>query len=217
MESKQNIFDYIFKNNVWGNKDSKSGHASNLENTRSIRNFLPEFFEKYKIKSILDAPCGDMYWFSQMNLRKIKYYGYDIVDELIQINKEKFAKNKNYTFEKRDLISDKLPKVDLIFCRDLIIHFPISAVYDLINNFVKTKSKYLMITQHILTSNLYQINTEIEFGKFAFRSLVEPPFNFPNPKILIPEDWADKNVMRCMALYELKTLEDFLKNCQKNL
>lgn len=212
MSKKQEIFEYIFKHNIWGDSDSKSGAGSNLHYTQSIRAFLPDFFEKYKIKSILDAPCGDMFWFSQLNLKKIKYYGYDIVDEMIQNNKEKFAKYKNYKFETADLITDKLPKVDLIFCRDLIIHFPINAVYDLIKNFIKTKSKYLMITQFIVTSEKYSINKDIEFGQFALRSLIEPPFNFPYPQILIPEDWDYKGFMRFMALYELKTLEEFIKN-----
>ncbi|MBP3846986.1 methyltransferase domain-containing protein [bacterium] len=216
MSSNLNIFDYIFKNNIWGDSESKSGYASNFKNTQSIRAFLPEFIEKYKIKSILDAPCGDMYWFSLMNIKNVKYYGFDIVDDIIKINREKFKENRNYKFETKNLITDELPKVDLIFCRDLIIHFPISTVYELINNFVKTKSKYLMITQHILKNNSHVMNADINLGQFAFRSLVEPPFNFPNPKMLIPEDWDDKSIMRCLALYDLKTLESFLSDSVKN-
>ena len=212
MTEQQNIFNSIFKKNTWNDGESRSGPASNLKNTRALRAFLPEFIDNYKIKSMIDAPCGDMYWFSRMDLKKIKYYGYDIVDDLIQINKEKFAKHRNYYFEKKDVITDLLPKVDLILCRDLIIHFPISAIYDLINNFIKSGSKYLLITQHIIKNNAYFMNVDIKFGQFSFRSLVEPPFNFPNPKLLIPEDWDDKNVMRCLALYELKDIENFLKN-----
>ena len=214
LTTMQNIFDLIYKQNIWADNESKSGEASNLKNTESIRAFLPEFIERYKIKSILDAPCGDMYWFSKMNLKKIKYYGYDIVEDLINENRKKFNNNKNYYFEKKDLIIDSLPKVDLILCRDLIIHFPISAVYDLINNFIKSGSKYLLITQHILKNDVYELNKEIDFGYFSFRSLIEPPFNFPNPEILVPEDWYDKNIIRCLALYKLKTLEEFLKNEQ---
>ena len=56
------------------------------------------------------------------------------------------------------------------------------------------------------------MNKEINFGYFTFRSLIEPPFNFPNPKFIVPEDWRDKNIIRGLALYELKTLEEFLKN-----
>lgn len=211
MDPVTKIFNLIFEQNIWGDKESRSGYASNLKNTQSLRSFLPEFFEKYKIKTVIDAPCGDMYWFSKMNLKKIKYYGYDIVDDLIKQNKENFAHCRNYHFETKNLITNKLPKADLILCRDLIIHLPISAVYELLENFVKSGSKYLLITQHILKNDKYVLNKDINFGSFSFRSLIEPPFNFPNPKLLIPEDWDDKNIIRTLALYELKTIDEILK------
>ena len=46
--------------------------------TKVLRSKLPIFIKKYKIKSILDAGCGDFYWMKNINLTKINYYGLDI-------------------------------------------------------------------------------------------------------------------------------------------
>ena len=87
--------------------------------TKILRSKLPIFIKKYKIKSILDAGCGDFYWMKNINLIKINYYGLDIVSKLIEKNKKLYSK-KNITFFKSNLVKDKLPKVDLIICRDVL-------------------------------------------------------------------------------------------------
>ena len=56
--------------------------------TKILRSKLPIFIKKYKIKSILDAGCGDFYWMKNINLIKINYYGLDIVSKLIEKNKK---------------------------------------------------------------------------------------------------------------------------------
>ena len=162
---------------------------------------------------MIDAPCGDMNWASEIQFKKkIKYYGFDIVEQLIQDNKLKFKKRREFHFDKKDVIKDSLPKVDLILCRDLIIHFPIEYVIEAIKNFIKSGSKYLLVTQHIMTDDPTFVNKDIKFGQFAYRNLTRPPFNFPLPILLIPEDWPDYRCIRTMAMYNLKELDEFLKN-----
>lgn len=211
MNVAEQIFKYIYDNNFWGAK-SLSGPGSDLENTKNLRLFLAEFIEKYNIKSMIDAPCGDMFWFSKLNLKDVQYRGYDIVGDIIEKNKRKFKNKKNYSFEKKDVVMEKLPQADLILCRDLIIHLPINAVYVLIKNFIRSKSKYLLITQHVILNDRYPMNEDIRVGDFAFRNLTLPPFNFPLPKLLVQEEWPDTNCLRYMALYELKALDKFYRD-----
>lgn len=213
MDKVNAVFEDIFKQNTWGSTESVSGPGSKLEYTKNIRKVLPELVERFKINSMIDVPCGDLNWFSEINFKKkINYYGFDIVDEIIQNNKYNYKNRRNFHFEKKDAIKDKLPKVDLIFCRDLIIHFPNDAVIELLRNFIKSGSKYLLITQHILTNNSNFQNADIQFGQFTYRNLTRPPFNFPLPKILIPEDWPDYRCIRTMAMYDLKELAEFLNS-----
>lgn len=210
MNIAEQVFKYIHDNNVWGAK-SVSGPGSDLENTRNLRAFLSEFMEKFNIKSMIDAPCGDMFWFSKLDLKDVQYYGFDIVDDIVENDKRMFKDKKNYSFEKKDVVMEKLPKADLVLCRDLIIHLPLKAVYVLIGNFIRSGSKYLLITQHIVLNDKYVMNNDIRVGDFAFRNLTLPPFSFPLPKLLVPEEWPDKNCLRFMALYELTTLDEFYK------
>ena len=93
MSKLKEIFTKVYNENKWNSAESKSGNGSSLKNTQHLREFLPELIDLYNIKSILDIPCGDMNWFSKIDIKNIKYYGYDIVEELIQENREKFKNN----------------------------------------------------------------------------------------------------------------------------
>ena len=64
------IFTDIYKNNTWGDKESLSGPASNLPRTKNLRKVLPELAQLYNIKTMIDAPCGDMFWFSKIKFKK---------------------------------------------------------------------------------------------------------------------------------------------------
>ena len=61
-ESIQDTFVRIYRENYWGNSDSRSGAGSDLTQTAEIRERLPELIEKFSVNSILDIPCGDWHW-----------------------------------------------------------------------------------------------------------------------------------------------------------
>ena len=48
--------------------------------------------------------------------------GVDIVSELIEKNKIKYSRKKNFDFKFLDLTKNKIPSADLIICRDLLFH-----------------------------------------------------------------------------------------------
>lgn len=208
MKNNAQIFTDIYNSNGWGDIESISGPGSRIENTVNLRKELIYLVNKLNIKSILDVPCGDINWMSKVDLKNIRYYGFDIVKELIEQNKEKF-KNKNYNFECKDAISDKLPQVDLILCRDLIIHFPIKEIWNLLNNFIKSGSKYLLISKSI-NQNTY--NQNIEFGSWSPRNLEKPPFNFPKPLYLVLDHDNESHGCGAMGLYKISHLRCFIKN-----
>ena len=121
-------FTNVYKNNLWGCKESFSGPGSTLKNASHDMHFL-----KAKIKdsfplrsciSIVDVPCGDMNWMSTLleDLQKdyeVSYTGLDIVDELIKLNTEKYPQHQFKTF---DVVQEKLLHSDIIICRDLLNH-----------------------------------------------------------------------------------------------
>jgi hypothetical protein len=116
----ETIFNNIYKNNAWNSKESVSGSGSTLNQTKKIRKVLPKLIQDFKINSILDIPCGDFNWMKEISLN-IKYIGADIVDTLTQNNK-KYENNLTH-FLTLDATLDRLPKTDLIICRDCLVHF----------------------------------------------------------------------------------------------
>jgi len=179
------IFDKIYEQNYWHDKDSKSGTGSNLLQTGTLREELPVLFDKYKIKSILDIPCGDFYWFKHVDLKGVDYIGADIVVDLINNLKEEYAPLK---FVKLDICSSPLPKTDLILVRDCFVHLPYSHIKRAINNIKKSGAKYLLTT-----SFPNHRNKNIKLGKWRPINLIDAPFSFPKPIYTINENCTENN------------------------
>src|ERR1035437_3508687 len=109
----ESITNNVFKENLWGGSESRSGPGSNLQNTSEIRVRIPKLLKKYNIKLFIDAPCGDFNWMKVIN-KKLEelldsYLGIDIVDEVIELNNKTFATDK-IKFTRADLTKDKLPE-----------------------------------------------------------------------------------------------------------
>ena len=131
--TRKDIFTDIYLNNKWGDKYSFSGTGSNLNQTKIIIKELKNIIKKYKIKSILDIPCGDFYWMKEFDFQDLNYIGADIVSELVNENIKKFKKS-NVNFQIVDLLIDKIPDSDLIFCRDCLVHFSFKDIFKAIKN-----------------------------------------------------------------------------------
>ena len=86
-ELRRRRFSKIYKKNLWGNSQSRSGDGSTLEYTENIRVELPRLFLKYDIRSVLDGPCGDFNWMSLIaeSNPSIFFIGVDIVPELVKV------------------------------------------------------------------------------------------------------------------------------------
>src|SRR5689334_6537607 len=138
-------FQRIFDENAWGNSESVSGEGSNLERTRVVRAALPGLLARHGVRSILDAPCGDFYWMKEVPLGDIEYIGADIVPEIITRDLELYAAPRR-RFVVCDLVSDPLPKADLILCRDCLVHLPYAETRTAIANFRKSGALWLLTT-----------------------------------------------------------------------
>ena len=55
-------FTNIYKINYWGDSQTRSGPGSNNKNTITLKKEFIKIIKDHKIKSIVDAPCGDFYW-----------------------------------------------------------------------------------------------------------------------------------------------------------
>jgi hypothetical protein len=142
-------------NHLYGRTDidtfSVSGCGSQMDNsTLNVRENLYNFLIKYNIKSIFDAPCGDYWWMRHVDLKEIEYIGGDIITEQMKKLNKNFPDKKFIRF---DVIKDKFPDVDLLFCRDCLFHFSKKDKIMTFENFINSNIKYLLMSNHPLSTN----------------------------------------------------------------
>jgi hypothetical protein len=195
------VFSEIYRVKYWGDNESISGVGSSLDETRSLSQRLPQLFSDYKIQSMLDIPCGDFYWMQHVDLSSLKYIGADIVQQLAVENNRKYQK-PNITFTKLDLTSDPLPQVDLIFCRDCLIHLAEDKVFAALKNIRRSNSKYLLTTTHIDSTS----NKKIITGDWRPINLEIAPFNLPKPLLYISDFKMKSMKDKTMALWRIGDL-----------
>lgn len=197
----KDIFKDIYIKNFWSDKETKSGPGSNKESTFYIKKKLHYIIKKYKIKSIVDAPCGEFSWIeSVINNHNLKYTGIDIVNKITLFNKKK--SNKKINFKTKNIIEDKIPEVDLLICRDCWTHFSYKDIVDCLKNFKKAPVKYLLITGF---ENKNILNRDIDTGDFRIINLFEKPFDFyKNYLLKIKDAKSSKNLGKYMYLYKKK-------------
>lgn len=208
IKSVEEKFNYIYSTNYWFDNESKSGTGSNLRSTENIRFHLPKIIKKFNIKKIFDAPCGDFNWmFHVLKSVEIDYIGSDIVEDLINSNK-KFEDDK-IKFSKLDIRLNKLPKSDLMICRDCLFHFSYKDIFLFLNNFLSYDIKYLLLTSHLNIEHRFA-NKDIITGDFRKIDLFSKPFNFEKNYIYSFDD-------RGIEIQNFKQMYLFSKSQIKNI
>jgi hypothetical protein len=180
-----NYFSNIYEKQLFGEPESASGTGSTHEATKSIRNELPLILKKYSITSIADVPCGDLNWMSLLDFKKYDYSGFDIVPDLISQLKINYPLSDFKVF---DATREILPKFDLIICRDLLVHLSLNQSLDVIENFRKSGSKYLLAT----TFTDRKSNEELVFRRWEVGwrplNLELKPFDLGSPIFAVNEN-----------------------------
>jgi len=185
-KSTKKKFTKIFRNNSFLGRESKSGEGSGLSQTTVIRQEIPKLLKELRVKSLIDAPCGDLYWLKEIELPVEKYIGIDIVEELIDQNKKKYV-NQQQSFMTIDIIEDEIPKADIILCRDCLVHLSFKQCIKVIKNFKKSGAIYVLTTT--FTERLK--NNDLGRGFWRTLNLEIPPFNFPRPIKIINENCSE--------------------------
>ena len=198
------IFEEIYRQNRWNDAESVSGPGSTLIQTETVRAELPALIDGFGVRSVLDAGCGDLNWMKELRVPLERYWGLDIVPDLVEDNRRKFAA-PNRTFEIADITRDPLPKADLVLCRDCLVHFSFEDIYAALRNMRESGSRYLLTT----TFPVREENAAVPTGSWRTLNYERAPFLFPPPLRLVNERltvaegaYADKS----LGLWEIASL-----------
>lgn len=195
------VFDEIYRKNVWGDRESASGPGSRMDRTDKVRRVLPILIEQYGYRSILDIPCGDFNWMKTLEL-KVEYIGADIVAALVKRNQEIHGSDRR-RFVELNLLADRLPSVDLIFCRDCLVHFSNRDVRLALKNIKASGSKYLLTTTFAERTE----NQNIVTGEWRALNLSIPPFRLSPPLELVEDSYNSPNYFdKHLGLWKISDL-----------
>jgi hypothetical protein len=180
--ARRRIFEDILLRNDWGDSESVSGPGSNVARASLFRPDLEALIRELGARTLLDAPCGDFNWLSRFDLPIDCYFGVDIVPSLILRNRRRF-RERHRRFIAADMVRDKLPRADLILCRDGLVHLSNTDVTATLKNFRRTGSRWLLTNTFISRVS----NGDIPTGQWRPLNLEAPPFGLPPPVSMIDE------------------------------
>lgn len=198
-------FSEVYDKNIFGGGKSRSGEGSDMVQTEVIRREIPRLIEELGVRTFLDAPCGDWYWMRQVDLPLERYIGVDIVEAIVLKNRREFG-NEKITFECLNLAESELPRVDMIFSRDCLVHLSYADALKIIANFKRSGARYLLTT----TFTARESNQDLGAGFWRPLNQQLPPFSFPPPQLLINEKCTEGRKQftdKCLGLWEIKDIE----------
>jgi SAM-dependent methyltransferase len=138
----------VWRRNIWGDSESRSGPGSNLNETRFLRGALSRLLMELGVCKLLDIPCGDFHRMKEVEILKgLVYLGGDIVQEMIRVNNDRCG-GDTISFEKLDILRDPLSEVDLVLRRDCLVHFSTMDVFRAIGNLKRSGSKHVLLTHY---------------------------------------------------------------------
>lgn len=179
------IFSEYFASNKWGDDESVSGKGSNLASTARLRTILPQILRDLGARSLLDVPCGDFHWMAHVDLDGIAYTGGDIVPALIERNRARHSRD-GVTFQVIDLIAGPVPRADVIFCRDCLVHLSNAHVLAALANIRRSGATWLLTTTFPESGT----NADIATGQWRPVDLTKPPFSLPAPQQMFRETYS---------------------------
>jgi hypothetical protein len=193
------VFTEIHRRNIWGYQETASGGGSTLHYTKKMREALPELIGDLNVRTLLDLPCGDFHWMSEVNLPITHYIGSDIVPGMVENARNRYGRSEP-EFRILDLCKDVLPQADLLLCRDCLMHLSEEMIFLALANIIRSDIKYLLISTYPDGRN-----RSIRIGDWFPSTCVRHPTISRRPYGTI-DDWVPPFDWRQLGLWEIESL-----------
>jgi hypothetical protein len=179
-------FREVYRQRLWGAGNGQkyySGPGShNHEITSPYVQSIKEFLSTLPFKAdAVDLGCGDFNIGRQIRPQCNKYIACDVVEGLIEWNRQKFA-DQETDFRVLNIAAEPLPPGDVAFIRQVLQHMSNDQIRQLLPKLLQYK--WVVITEHLPLHADYTPNLDKPAGptiRVNFNSGVEidkPPFNF---------------------------------------
>jgi SAM-dependent methyltransferase len=176
------VFRDIYRRHHWSGSQSPSGAGAAPEQTTALRRWLPALLRDLGVRTLLDLPCGDYSWMRTLELPGIRYIGADLLPELVQaLAAESGGPRREFLV--LDLTRDRLPRADLLLCRDCLVHLSYADIRRALANLLRSGIPYLLTT----TFPAGDANEDIVTGDWRVLDLERAPFHLPPPERILNE------------------------------
>jgi hypothetical protein len=179
--------------------ESVAGYGSTKHSFRIYRENLINILKKYEVSTFLDAGCADFYGMEDIEFGEINYIGIDLVAEQIDINKEKY---KTHDFRCLNMFTDEIPKADMVFCRDILVHMSSTNIKRFLKSCIDSECKYLMATTFPEVENM-ELGGQLGWRRINFD---KEPYGFNSIEII--SEKHDMNPEKCMAIYSFEDIKN---------
>ena len=179
----KDAMDQVYKLKLWGSNSSEfySGEGSHLpEIINQYITIVTSFLKSFETPLIVcDLGCGDFNIGKELVKHTKKYIAIDIVNDLIDYNKEKF-KAENLEFQCLDIAKDDIRIGDCAIIRQVLQHLSNTEIKTILNKL--SDFKYVILTEH-LPAGYFEPNKDIISGqgirlkKQSGVEITSPPFN----------------------------------------
>lgn len=206
----KDVMDIIYKNKLWGGGSHDFYSGAGSHSPKIVQPYIAcliEFFGSLDEKiTICDLGCGDFNVGNQLVEHSQKYIGVDIVDDLIQRNKELFHKD-NLEFHCINIVNENLPEAECVLVRQVLQHLTNDEVAKVLG---KLKNyKYVIITEHVPFGK-FTPNKDKKTGpgtRLSMNSgidIAQPPFSFDSKieKELLRLNFGKKKTQIVTTLYQ---------------
>lgn len=188
LSARADYFDAVYATKYWSSgKYPASGPGSSKESAKNAVVALERVIAG-GIKTLVDAPCGDLTWIFDVTNLPEEYIGLDVSKDIIERNRLRFPQ---YSFDHVDLV-DRVLQLDnttLILTRHLLFHLPLQDNLKLLNNLVESGAGYL------LTSTYLEADENLDSYVLANGhkiNLLRPPYSLREPDLLFRDSSDDQ-------------------------
>jgi hypothetical protein len=182
LHTPKRAYEEICRRNFRKGAQACTRPGMDLPENGHIRLLLQAVIEKYDVQTLLDLPCGDFHWMSQTRMNGCTYIGGDMVPDVVQFNTDRYA-SPSCMFRRIDILKDRLPKAELLLCRDLFVHLSTGHIRRALANIRRSDIRFLLMT-HYCRAASYE---DIETGDWRPINFRLPPWGFPEPLELLSE------------------------------
>jgi hypothetical protein len=180
LDETRSAFDKIYSSDTWGLKTDEYASAKpgmETENSRNKRfsTLITDLIKLNHVKSVVEFGCGWWKYMANVDLTGVQYDGFDIVDTVIQDNRQKFPADNVRFHTVRDGI--RMPKADMLISKDVLQHLPTADVQYYLNLF-RTNFRFMLIGNDCIPDD--NLNGDTGRGGYRALRLERPPFNYPN-------------------------------------